>query len=42
MTIKDYKNPYGDGHTAEKIVDILKKISLDDVRLLKKEFYDLG
>jgi UDP-N-acetylglucosamine 2-epimerase (non-hydrolysing)/GDP/UDP-N,N'-diacetylbacillosamine 2-epimerase (hydrolysing) len=31
-------NPYGDGHAAEKIVDILARISLDG--LVQKIFYD--
>ncbi len=36
-----FKNPYGDGHTSEKIVEILKEyMSLDHIDL-KKKFYDL-
>ncbi|MDK2821916.1 MAG: hypothetical protein PWP31_1881 [Clostridia bacterium] len=31
-------NPYGDGNSAKKIVDILKQIDIESV---KKEFYDL-
>ncbi|MDH4187577.1 MAG: UDP-N-acetylglucosamine 2-epimerase [Nitrospira sp.] len=31
-------NPYGDGHSAERIVRILKSISLD--HLIQKRFYD--
>lgn len=34
--LKKSKNPYGDGKTAEKIVNVLKKIKLDK-RLLQKE-----
>jgi len=34
-------NPYGDGHAAERIVDRLKKVKLDD-RLLQKHFYEIG
>lgn len=35
-------NPYGDGNTANRIVQILKSINLKDkVKLLKKGFYDL-
>ena len=32
-------NPYGDGHAAEKIIEVIKSTSDGD--LLKKEFYDL-
>ena len=31
-------NPYGDGHSAERIVRILKTVSLD--HLIQKRFYD--
>ena len=31
-------NPYGDGHSAERIVRILKTVSLDN--LIQKRFYD--
>jgi len=37
----DLVNPYGDGHAAERIVDRLKKVKLDD-RLLQKYFYEIG
>jgi len=37
----DLVNPYGDGHTAERIVDRLKKVKLDD-RLLQKHFYEIS
>jgi len=33
-------NPYGNGHAAERIVDRLKKVKLDD-RLLQKYFYEM-
>jgi UDP-hydrolysing UDP-N-acetyl-D-glucosamine 2-epimerase len=33
-------NPYGDGKSAEKIVERLKTVALDD-RLIRKRFYDL-
>lgn len=33
-------NPYGDGHSSEKIVEILKKQLADDIDL-KKKFYDI-
>jgi len=32
------ENPYGDGGASEKIIDILSRISLDDI--LKKTFFD--
>ncbi|KEA45837.1 UDP-N-acetylglucosamine 2-epimerase [Campylobacter mucosalis] len=37
--LKDVKNPYDNGNTSKKIVEILKNISLDNI--LKKEFYNL-
>ena len=33
-------NPYGDGHAAERIVGVLRKIPLD-AALVEKSFYDL-
>jgi UDP-N-acetylglucosamine 2-epimerase len=33
------KNPYGDGHAAERIVEVLKSVALDE-RLVAKPFYD--
>ena len=36
-----FKNPYGDGHTSEKIVEILKEYMSLDYIDLKKKFYDL-
>ena len=38
--LKDIQNPYGHGEAAEKIVDIIKNVSIDD-RLLLKKFYML-
>lgn len=38
--LKNTVNPYGEGGAVEKIVDVLKSASLDD--LLKKSFYDRG
>lgn len=35
-------NPYGDGHTSEKIVEILEKYMKLDKIDLKKQFYDLS
>ena len=34
-------NPYGDGHAAENIVEVLKAVALDD-RLIRKVFRDFG
>lgn len=34
-------NPYGDGNTATRIVDILKNTDWTDETIVKKEFYDL-
>ena len=34
-------NPYGDGHAAAKIVEVLKKTPLDR-NLLQKRFYETG
>ncbi len=36
--LKGVKNPYGDGHAAERIVRVLKKSDIKDV---KKRFFDL-
>ena len=36
--VKSLKNPYGDGKAAEKIVEILKTVSLDS--LIQKQFVD--
>jgi len=36
--LKKVKNPYGDGHATERIISIIKKIKIID---LKKKFYDL-
>lgn len=36
--VRTIKNPYGDGNSAEKIVNILKEISLDGI--IQKRFYD--
>ena len=38
-SLKGLKNPYGDGNTSVKIVEVLKKVPLDDIT--KKEFYKL-
>ncbi|BCB96333.1 hypothetical protein JZK55_12550 [Dissulfurispira thermophila] len=34
--LENIKNPYGDGQASEKIIDVLKKVRLND---LKKVFY---
>jgi UDP-hydrolysing UDP-N-acetyl-D-glucosamine 2-epimerase len=39
-TLSDLRSPYGDGHTAERIVKVLKETNLDQ-RLLTKAFQDL-
>lgn len=36
--VKKIKNPYGDGNSSEKILKILKSISLDNI--IQKRFYD--
>ncbi len=41
MRIARAANPYGDGHAAERIVRILKRIG-DPAALLRKSFHDLG
>jgi UDP-hydrolysing UDP-N-acetyl-D-glucosamine 2-epimerase len=39
--LADLENPYGDGHAAERIVERLLEVPLDD-SLLVKRFHDLG
>lgn len=34
------KNPYGDGHSSSRIVEVLKTVSLDNT-LIKKRFFDI-
>lgn len=38
--LKGMANPYGDGHAAERIVDVLQTVSLD-ADLVKKRFFDI-
>ena len=38
--LADLNNPYGDGHAAERICDVLRDVNLDD-SLLHKHFIDL-
>lgn len=40
IRIAGMRNPYGDGNAAEKIVDVLRSVKLDQ-KLLMKSFYDL-
>lgn len=39
--IKFSKNPYGDGHTSEKIMEIIKDFYVNDRIDIKKKFYDI-
>ena len=39
-SLKGLNNPYGDGNASEKIVDILKSVSLSDMS--KKQFCELN
>ena len=39
--IKDVQNPYGDGNTSKKLVDILEKQLQNGKINLKKKFYDI-
>ncbi len=39
-SIKDLKNPYGDGHSGKRIANILATLDLND-KLLRKKFIDL-
>lgn len=42
QSLQEMKNPYGDGGTAQKIVEQLAKVDFKDkAALLKKQFYDL-
>lgn len=36
------QNPYGDGKTSEKIMNVLRDIKQDNLLDLKKSFYDVG
>ena len=40
-TLGNLVNPYGDGHAAERIIDNLKKVTINE-QLLLKRFYDVG
>jgi len=39
-SIQGLKNPYGEGHTSEKIVEVLRTVSLSDIP--KKQFRELS
>ena len=39
-SIQGLKNPYGEGHTSEKIVEVLRTVSLSDIS--KKQFCELN
>jgi len=39
--IKNMDNPYGDGKSSDKIVNIIKKFLFNDSMDLKKKFYDI-
>lgn len=39
-SIKDATNPYGDGHTSEKIMGRIKEFLINDKIDIKKKFYD--
>ena len=39
-SLRGMKNPYGEGHSSERIVSRLKEISLDET-LIKKSFYEI-
>jgi GDP/UDP-N,N'-diacetylbacillosamine 2-epimerase (hydrolysing) len=36
--VRNIENPYGDGHSAEKIVNVLKTVSLENI--IQKQFYE--
>ena len=38
--VQDNENPYGSGNTTEKIMEVLRKVNLDDFKT--KPFYDLN
>lgn len=40
-SIKDAVNPYGDGHTSEKIMGRIKDFFINDKIDIKKKFYDI-
>ncbi|MAD40822.1 MAG: UDP-N-acetylglucosamine 2-epimerase (hydrolyzing) [Arcobacter sp.] len=38
-SLKNVKNPYGDGYASEKIIEVIKEVDLNNI--LKKSFYDI-
>ena len=42
VSLDGYINPYGDGHAAERMVDILKHIDFSNIELICKKFYNVG
>ncbi|AII13910.1 GDP-2,4-diacetamido-2,4,6-trideoxy-alpha-D-glucopyranose hydrolase / 2-epimerase [Campylobacter iguaniorum] len=38
--LKNTTNPYGNGNASKKIIEVLKKVNLDNI--LKKKFWDIG
>lgn len=40
-TLNGYVNPYGDGHAAERMVEIIKNTDFSDSALICKKFYDI-
>ena len=40
-SLTGYVNPYGDGHTASRIVSILEQTDFKDTALIQKKFYDI-
>lgn len=39
--LKGYINPYGDGHAAERMVNIIENTDFSNIELLNKKFYDM-
>lgn len=42
LSLEGYESPYGDGCTAERMVEILKSIDFNDIGLICKKFYKVG
>lgn len=39
--LKGYISPYGDGHAAERMLDVIKKIDFSDEKYVRKKFIDI-
>lgn len=39
--IKDARNPYGDGNTSSKIVEVLREVFQNETMQVEKKFYDI-